>query len=176
AAPESAEPAKPDSSASAPGAPVHASADRDSRRCSAACLCSVAFVLADALFLRRQSITELAAARGVSGPSPPALWTPTPVGSLPPGAASLSEVMVLSFEGGGGVTASGRARPELVGEVGELALCDLAVVGELEQVPAHVAQDLHRAPKILARLGLRRLGSRPRLDVIGLQHLERLRQ
>src|SRR5262249_19596399 len=73
AAPESAEPAKPDSSASAPGAPVHASADRDSRRCSAACLCSVAFVLADALFLRRQSITELAAARGVSGPSPPAL-------------------------------------------------------------------------------------------------------
>src|SRR5262249_48817447 len=96
--------------------------------------------------------------------------------SLPPGAASLSEGMVVSFWGGGGVAGSGRARPQRFAEGGELALCDLAVVGELEQVPAHVAQDLHRAPKILARLGLRRLGSRPRLDVIGLQHLERLRQ
>src|SRR5262249_60769113 len=96
--------------------------------------------------------------------------------SLPRGAASLSEVMVLSFEGGGGVAASGRARPELVGEGGELALCDLAVVGELEQVPAHVAQGLHRAPKILARLGLRRLGSPPTLDCNSLQHPEAPRQ
>src|SRR5262249_18438696 len=65
--------AKADSDDGPPGAPVPASKREASRRCSGAGRCSVAFARADALFLRRQSITELAAARGVSGPSPPAL-------------------------------------------------------------------------------------------------------
>src|SRR5215467_4428198 len=68
------------------------------------------------------------------------------------------------------------ARPEFLEQVAELALGDLAVVGHLEQVPAHITKNLHGTPEILARLTLRRIGSGPGLDVISLQRLEGFRQ
>jgi ABC transporter substrate binding protein len=42
----------------------------------------------------------------------------------------------------------------------ELSLRDLAIADGTVQVPPHVAEDLHRAPEILARGGLGRLGRR----------------
>ena len=59
------------------------------------------------------------------------------------------------------------------GEPVELGLRDLAVGDCAREMPAHVAEDLHGAPEILARVGLGRLGRRPGLDVVGLQQLER---